>query len=299
MERKRIEYGCSMPVLDIFNSIIRNTECNLPNEVDISIPPCGMANYFSTGVFYALRELINSNRIKIKRYFGTSSGAIAAVGLACGFDACNWKNGYMDIYDNSHKNILLIDCYAKLLERFLPEDAYQLCTNKVFIFAREVTITGLKSHIFSKYRDNAHLIQCIKASGTIPYITRPVPWTIVDGKKYIDGITSCPFNIERPTIIIRVPSDYSIYKKIVPCDQNLDALILRGFQDARLFMQDSKSTNSISLKNKHSKTTYRKRYILFTLLVFYWFRKRWVYWILDTKQSIYFMLKSLLNVNIT
>ena len=56
--------------------------------------------------------------MNIKRYFGTSSGAIAAVGLVCNFDIEKWKESYFKIYEETSKGGYMMECYKKILLDF-------------------------------------------------------------------------------------------------------------------------------------------------------------------------------------
>lgn len=275
MDYERIKYGCTFPLFETCQNIINEKTYDFPKEIDLSLPPGGMANYYLTGIFFALKALIDRGDLVVKRYFGTSSGAIGAVGLACNFDGSEWKKAYTKIYQETQKGKYLMECYELVLRDCLPKDAYKICSNKVFIHAKKITLFGLKDVVFYKYNSNEELLDCLLASTRIPFLTHPDPWKTIKGSKYIDGIDYCPFNIIRPTLIIKLPDDYTYYKRINPVDYDIDCLILRGFNDMRRFLE-IKICHQKLIKLKTTtmmpKYVYNKNYyILFISLLLFWF----------------------------
>ena len=113
------------------------------------------------------------------------------------------------------------------------------------------------------------------ASTMIPYLTSPKPWKIINGSKYIDGIGNCPFNIIRPTLIIKLPKEYGYYKSFVLHDINIDSLVLLGFNDMRRFLEIKSCYNNLirlETKNEISKYNFSKYYyILLSFLIFWLF----------------------------
>jgi hypothetical protein len=69
----------------------------------------------------------------------------------------------------------------------LPENAYQLCTNRLFISITVLTSTGLKNQIISEYCSNDDLLEACLASSTIPYITERQMYRTFRGMKVVDG----------------------------------------------------------------------------------------------------------------
>jgi len=279
----RTSLGCTTPLYEItkrmMERITYSSEFDKLSEMDISIPGGGLCAYYYVGVFMALDQL--KNKVKIRRIFGTSSGAVGAVAFACNIKMDVWKSQYTFIKEQMSSGKYLSEAFETLFRKLLPSNAYLLCTDKVFIHARKLTWTGLESVIFSKYESNDHLLDCIAASCMIPYVSRPSFSHRIGNSYYIDGMRPKLLKLERATLCIKAPK-YGIQAKYKCIDENIDAVVLKGHNDTRHFIQNGKSSRMIlkhvnTLKKAKKKTNFRlsqSNKTVFGLILLYSFVKR-------------------------
>lgn len=57
------------------------------------------------------------------------------------------------------------------MKEMLPENAYQLCTGRLFVSITFLTGWGFENKIISEFTSNEDLFQACLASSTIPYVT--------------------------------------------------------------------------------------------------------------------------------
>jgi predicted acylesterase/phospholipase RssA len=69
----------------------------------------------------------------------------------------------------------------------IPENAYQLCTGRLFVSVTVITATGLKNMIISEFHSNQEVLEACLASSTIPYITERNFCRYFRGQAVIDG----------------------------------------------------------------------------------------------------------------
>lgn len=74
-----------------------------------------------------------------------------------------------------------------MMTDIIPENAYQLCTGRLFISITVITATGLKNMMISEFHSNAELLEACCASSTIPYITERNWCRYFRGSPVMDG----------------------------------------------------------------------------------------------------------------
>lgn len=76
----------------------------------------------------------------------------------------------------------------------MPENAYELCTNRLFISITTITAFGLQNKMISKFNSNDELLQACCASSTIPWVTEPGWYRKFRGMPSLDGglTNNCP-----------------------------------------------------------------------------------------------------------
>jgi hypothetical protein len=130
---------------------------------------------------------------KIK-FLASSCGCFAAVPLACGLDPYEWcKKDWGKCMDHFESRSLgcLFDSkefYIQLWDEFLPENAHELCSGRLFI---SVTLyPSMTNNVLSDFRTRQDLIQAIVASTCLPYLFMrdyPVDCGAAQGGMAIDG----------------------------------------------------------------------------------------------------------------
>ena len=222
------------------NNLLKNmsdynlTQTKKYDKIDIAIGGGGYNGFYVFGVNKILKKLLKNNRIHICRYAGTSVGAICCVLMVCDVSDENIIQFYHNI---KHSEDFLANVKKELI-RILPDNAYVLCSNRVFISL--TTFPFLTNHVVSTFESNIELIDACIASSCMPLL---VTWRLyykLKNKLYLDGFLSrnlILFNDSCSKQLIIQPHmvEYNILNKFIPKDSAVTALIVKGAIDAELF----------------------------------------------------------------
>lgn len=168
------------------------------------------------GTFHVLEQ--NGILDKIERYAGTSSGAIAAASLACGYNGTEIRDMLLNINFSKFKDTGCLCCGAlNLLARlgyhkgdyFLKwmREIIRQKTNSPYTTFKElhiktgkdliITATNLtknRTEYFSRYtQPNMPIAEAVRASMSVPYIFQPFYY---GGNYYCDGGLSNNYPLE-------------------------------------------------------------------------------------------------------
>ncbi len=115
----------------------------------------------------------------------------------------------------------------------MPENAYELCSGRLFISITVITPFGLQNKVISHFRSNDDLLQACCASSTIPFVTEPNWCRYFRGMPALDGglTNNCPVFQDpvRRQLIFRLSQiEYPWTYVISPKDSCIDALVIRG-----------------------------------------------------------------------
>lgn len=204
------------------------------DEIDIVIGGGGFNGFYVLGFNKIIKKLENKGHLKVARYAGTSVGAICSVLIVCQIS----DDAILQLYEKI-KNVKEYFINLKThLQNILPENAYILCSNKVFISL--TTFPFLQNHIVSVYNSNDELIDACMASSCMPLlITNRLYYRFKD-KYYLDGFLSrnlIHFNDNAREQIIIQPHkiEYHFFNKFLPLDSSIAGLIVKGAIDAENF----------------------------------------------------------------
>jgi hypothetical protein len=141
---------------------------------------------FAIGVGHYVYENYDIDKIK---FLASSSGAFAAVPLACGLDPYDWCKkdwGKCIGHFNSRTLGCLFDSkkfYMQLWDEYLPEDAHIKVSGKLFL---SVTLfPSMKNLVISDFESREKLMQTIVASLCLPFAF------IRDFPVYVNGVGYC------------------------------------------------------------------------------------------------------------
>jgi hypothetical protein len=144
----------------------------------ISFSGCGIRYHFYGGVAEYMTDNFETDNINI---LCTSGGIYAAVIMALGrkmthWSDRDWKKCY-DYWCNRSCYLWLdTDTFQRQLWRnYLPVDAYQTCTNKLFISVTRLGIYGFYEDTIYQYESNEALIDAIVCTIHIPGLYRILP----------------------------------------------------------------------------------------------------------------------------
>ena len=238
-------------------------ECSvIPGSYDICITTGGLACFTGAGFSTFMYHMQINNKLNIDKIYCGSAGVMVAIHLILAQKRIGpYKNKvstkiFLDMYDECMQKHLegekIMDSYINIFTKQLKDEpeAYTHFNDKVYIYMRELPY--LNTIIVSKFNSNQHLLDCIKASGTIPYITTSNMYTIINNKKYVDSynvkISALKKNnikIFNPIIFMNFSKvKYNILYRMQAIDKNALTMCLSGILDAYRFFK-YKRENSI------------------------------------------------------
>lgn len=153
------------------------------NNIELSFQGALWKCSFYIGVYKALVELYGYNGLKDIKIAGTSSGVLAALGVALGYRWEDLDRVYRLIakYSLEYGNYGITSLYLDIfLDKMLKnEDDYKKVNGKLFI---GVTKFFKQSHVISHWNNNDELKETVRESANIPfYIWRNVKTLTIDG----------------------------------------------------------------------------------------------------------------------
>lgn len=231
------------------------TSSHFSNPFNIVFSAAGCKGFYYAGVAHSILKCGLYDKVNSMR--GSSSGAISAAFLACKVDIFKWLKMYL----LSDPKLCLIDNFSKAAE-LLPDNAHKLCEKKnVEIVTTEIGFFYLKQKIFNTFETREDLINCLKASSCIPFLTyNKFPYCInIKGKYYIDGgfTNILPFYrdcLQNQLVISLSRLEYSLWYVLCPRDKNIHKLFLHGAKNFHSFINNHcRKTEIFSLVKKEDK----------------------------------------------
>ncbi len=125
-----------------------------------------------TGCSHILQHELNKQNVHIARISGASAGAWVGLFMLTNFGTENWIETYYMCKERP--NMTMHEAYDHIwpwVDSCLPENAWQVCTNRLFISITEITWYGFKNHIISEYSCNRDLFEACMASSAIPFVS--------------------------------------------------------------------------------------------------------------------------------
>ena len=238
------------------------------NYFDVILAGGGFKGYYHLGLYKILKHLEKKNKIKIRYIVGTSTGAISAIIYVCNLDFNRWVDTFYKIKENMHKSDLH-KTVIEIMKDELPENAYQLCTNRIKITTSKLTMFGFVEEIFDKFDSNDHLLQVLSASIKIPYLTsKSIFGEKINSYYYYDGfftrIAPIIFNSDLPQLFVKTyATNYSNSLSLKPVDSHIELLSLRGAYESKKFFKYEKKNKILKwIEPKYKrKISFYKKYI--------------------------------------
>jgi hypothetical protein len=230
-------------------------------DVDVLITGGGIKIYYFGLLAKYVKERMNLN---INRVTATSSGAIAAVCLFFKIDIDEGLKTYEEMYNHS-KTTYIAEKWQKFFEEHLPENAHEICSNKLFIKAHKINTTWPFIHpvIYNTYESKHDLISIVIGSCTIPLITYPNYYFSHQGEKLIDGITPHMFEerdkdlwyLDQTCVPLSIQDSLSARKK------DISPLMIKGFEDFKLWLKTNQSCGTYRLVKPNDKNPHGYSYL--------------------------------------
>jgi hypothetical protein len=134
------------------------------HSIAIDLSACGMRALFYWGVY---SELIRQPGLVVDRIYGRSSGAIVGAYIFSGLPMDELDAVYERV-QHYNQTLYIVDSWCRVLYETLPDNAYELCSNRLFVSS---AFLGCLPYTTSVFRDNVHLVETLRASGSIPFVT--------------------------------------------------------------------------------------------------------------------------------
>jgi hypothetical protein len=272
-------------------SLTKNENIYVPESkknINICISGGGMAGIYFAGCASFLTYMTVNKNLKIHKIYGTSAGSIAGLLLILCLHSIKNEKYHKTKYEmDSSKFIYLVnnrlrdkyinnqyitDIWIEFLEEFIPPDFYIICCNKLFITINIFDGFTIRKKVISKYKNNKHLLNTIKCSATIPYLTTN---NISKYNNYFteteyyafDGIFPVIDDLTFPTLYFNLLSiNYSLFNRISVVDKCYESLVYDGLHDIyNIYHKDL-----IYHKNTHNIIYYYNpnKYIIFKKILF-------------------------------
>lgn len=227
-------------------------------EIDIVISGGGLKGYFMAGCTSVLCDELSKHNISIARIAGASAGAWAGMFMLCGYKTHDWIETYHACKERP--TLTIHETYDEILDwvlEGLPENAYQICSGKLFISITFFKGWSVENQTISEFHSNRDLIDCCLASSTIPYLTEPKGFRTLRGHTVCDGgfTNNCPIFVDgsRRQLVFRLfEVEYPWRLLVNPQDTCIDVLVLRGAILMQRFLQ-GEPTDSIAWLEKREK----------------------------------------------
>ena len=146
--------------------------------ITLDLGACGMRAVFYWGAYKALVE---TGKYHVDCVHGRSSGAIVGVFMLIGLK--DVAALYQKVY-TYNQSMYIVDSWCRAMAEILPPDAYAQCSGRLFV---TVAVLGVKPHTVSEFHSNSHMLEIIRASGSIPLVTTGLRISLVDGLPAFDG----------------------------------------------------------------------------------------------------------------
>jgi len=128
----------------------------------LDLPACGLRAFYYWGMYGEIR-----NTWTVDRVHGRSSGAVVGICILCNMTDAHVLDLYLRVQE-ANKTLYIADAFYTVLSTFLPTDAYRHCSGRLFVTS---AILGCLPTTTSVFRDNQHLLETVRVSGSLPRIT--------------------------------------------------------------------------------------------------------------------------------
>ena len=223
--------------------VINIDKTNLPKKLNLIFDGGAFNGGFAAGVAIYLKCMENHKLIKIHSISGCSIGSLLAVWYLTG---CNQENiMYLEKFMTSYKINKNLSESKQIINNCIDDVFLKDTENAILsklngrLFISYYNIKKHKQQTVSKFKDKAHIIDCILRSSHIPYI--------MDGsasykKKYMDGISPHIFNNGCPSLFIKLLTFQKCSRSImIKSENNIQYRLLTGVADVNEFFTTGNS----------------------------------------------------------
>jgi hypothetical protein len=241
----------------IFKSLQSINNYNIPYyEFDLILSGGGFSGFYYAGTFEIIKHLKKANKIKINKIYATSAGVLASISYLCNISPKLWMESYNHAKENYKNNFH--ETIVNTFKMYLPNNAHELCNNKLNIIVSRLTVYGFKKEIFNKFNTFDELILIVSASLNVPFLLSTHYGGIkIGNNRYYDGLFTCNtpilYNSPYPQLVMKTHKiNYPLKHIFSINDNSIELLIIRGFIETDLFLNNNTNNNNpFSWIDKH------------------------------------------------
>jgi len=203
-------------------------------EIDIVVSGGGLKGYFMSGCSHVLLQELAKQNVKIARIAGASAGAWCGLFMLANMGTENWIESYYKCKERPDMN--MHEAYEDIWPWFnscLPENAWEICSGRLFVSITEVTWFGFRNHMISEFSSNRELFEACMASSAVPYISLSTMFRSYRGMWVVDGgvTNNTPVftDNKRRQLVFRLGDVfYPLRFLMSPTDRCIESLVVRG-----------------------------------------------------------------------
>jgi hypothetical protein len=219
--------------------IVNINHTQLPKNINVIFDGGVFNGGFAAGIALYLKSMEDHQLINIHHVSGCSIGSVLAVWYLTGCEPRYIT--YFEKCMTSYKTELNLRAFKAIVQEFINDiflshkkteaELIAHLNGRLFITYYNVKIHKQKT--VSKFRDKAHIIDCIFRSSHVPYL--------IDGrpsykKKYMDGITPYIFKNRLPNLFIRLMTFNKCTRAfMIKSENNIHYRLLTGIADVNEF----------------------------------------------------------------
>ena len=269
------------------NLFLDNNVIELQNQtINLWISGGGLADLYAFGVLFVIHNLLKKNKLNIRQIYTTSGGSIVSFLIILVMNKDIFEDKYkkniddiFSIVNNNLRKKYINNCYVvdnliEIIEEIIPPDLYLLCNNKLFITIHTFSNGFFQHKNIDKYFSNEHLINTIRCSCAIPYISVNTLFNIYKdpntNKTFysFDGIYPEIIDTNHKILCINVLfHKYPIFSRFRIYDKFYEFLPLEGIYDTIQLLKFSKECQYVYFYKKQTWIQYIL-YTFFTISVF-------------------------------
>ncbi len=226
-------------ILDLIENINLDSHKMIYKKFDCVISGGALKGYYNFGTCKILTKLHDNNNINIRKFVCVSSGAIIMVCLLCNMSLLDSSKMYNKI---QNVNTDLHDSVITVLNEILPNNAHELCENKLNIVLSKITNYGFESETITTFMSRKYLIDVLSASIYLPlFTTTHITGIKINNNYYFDGwfVKNVPiiYNNDLPQLVIRTYKiDYNPKHIFTLTDNCPELLIIKGALEMEQFI---------------------------------------------------------------
>jgi hypothetical protein len=247
--------------------------------INVCISGGGMADMYVSGIVEFLCYLEKQQKIKIQNIYGTSAGALVGLFFIWILNNNEFVEDYKmntseilnlinnDLVSAYKKNAYVIENWIEMIEKRIPPNLYTFCNDKLYITIHVFENYRFNQRTIHQYNSNNELLNILKCSGTIPFITINRISTLIENNQSnpktflhgFDGIYPEIIDNQYQTLNINLFNHhYSMLDRMTIKDSGYDKLMFDGLCDIFKFFHKLSHDDTHNLYDEKQIISFKK-----------------------------------------